>query len=88
MRVCRQHAGFCVKALPHRASAEGMTAGARPAGALEDWLASAHEHPGSWWPYWQSWIERHDDERVPARKPGKKLKPLGDAPGAYVTARV
>jgi len=62
--------------------------GARPAGALEDWLASAHEHPGSWWPYWQSWIERHDDERVPARKPGKKLKPLGDAPGAYVTARV
>jgi polyhydroxyalkanoate synthase len=62
--------------------------GARPAGALEDWLASAHEHPGSWWPYWQSWIERHDDERVPARKPGRKLKPLGDAPGAYVTARV
>jgi polyhydroxyalkanoate synthase len=62
--------------------------GGKPAGKLEDWLASAHEHPGSWWPYWQSWIERYDNERVPARKPGKKLKPLGDAPGTYVTARV
>ena len=62
--------------------------GAKPTGELEDWLASAHEHPGSWWPYWQSWIERNDDQRVPARKPGRKMKPLGDAPGSYVTARV
>ncbi|MBN9076792.1 MAG: class I poly(R)-hydroxyalkanoic acid synthase [Rhizobiales bacterium 65-79] len=62
--------------------------GAKPTGKLEDWLASAHEHPGSWWPYWQSWIERNDDQRVPARKPGRKMKPLGDAPGSYVTARV
>ena len=62
--------------------------GGKPTGKLEDWLANAHEHPGSWWPYWQSWIERYNNERVPARKPGKKLKPLGDAPGTYVTARV
>ncbi len=62
--------------------------GRKPTGKLEDWLANAHEHPGSWWPYWQSWIERYNNERVPARKPGKKLKPLGDAPGTYVTARV
>lgn len=62
--------------------------GARPAGALEDWLASAQEHPGSWWPYWQSWIERYGNERVPARAPGSKHKTLGDAPGSYVTVRI
>jgi polyhydroxyalkanoate synthase len=62
--------------------------GAKPAGELADWLADAHEHPGSWWPYWQSWIERYDDERVAARKPGRKRTPLGDAPGSYVTVRV
>jgi polyhydroxyalkanoate synthase len=62
--------------------------GGPPTGTLEDWLAKAEEHPGSWWPHWQAWIERHDNERVPARKPGRKRKPLGDAPGQYVTVRV
>src|SRR5690606_24204188 len=50
--------------------------GGKPEGTLEDWLAGAQEHPGSWWPYWQAWIERHNDKRVPARRPGSKHKPL------------
>ena len=59
-----------------------------PQGNLEDWFASARETPGSWWPHWQTWIEKQDNKRVPARKPGgKALKPLGDAPGTYVTIR-
>jgi polyhydroxyalkanoate synthase subunit PhaC len=54
-------------------------------GTLEEWLAKAEEHPGSWWPYWFAWVERQVPERVPARAPGAgKLKPLGDAPGTYV----
>lgn len=54
-------------------------------GTLDDWLQTATETPGSWWPHWQQWIEQQDGERVPARKPGgKKLKPLCDAPGTYV----
>lgn len=54
-------------------------------GNLEDWMQAATETPGSWWPHWQQWIEKQDEERVPARKPGgKKLKPLCDAPGTYV----
>ena len=28
----------------------------RPAN-LDDWLAKATEHPGSWWPDWLEWIE-------------------------------
>jgi polyhydroxyalkanoate synthase len=54
-------------------------------GTLEDWIAQAEEHPGTWWPYWLQWIERQAPERVPAREPGGgKLTPLCDAPGTYV----
>ena len=34
------------------------------------------------------WIEAKDNTRVPARKPGKHMKTLGDAPGTYVKVRV
>lgn len=59
--------------------------GGKPVGELEDWIAAAQEHPGSWWPYWATWIENQAPERVPARIPGDgKLAALGDAPGTYV----
>jgi polyhydroxyalkanoate synthase len=58
------------------------------AGAVEDWLAFAQEHAGSWWPYWDQWLAAHDGEDVPARTPGDgKLKALGPAPGTYVKVR-
>ena len=58
------------------------------AGELEDWLATAEEHPGSWWPHWQAWLNSMAPETVPARQPGgRKLKPIEDAPGAYVRAK-
>ncbi|TPK61592.1 class I poly(R)-hydroxyalkanoic acid synthase [Mesorhizobium sp. B2-4-19] len=62
--------------------------GGKPEGDFGQWIATAAEHPGSWWPHWQSWIEAKDDTRVPARKPGKHMKTLGDAPGSYVKVRV
>ncbi|MDQ6437961.1 class I poly(R)-hydroxyalkanoic acid synthase [Mesorhizobium sp. LHD-90] len=62
--------------------------GGKPVGAFEDWLAHATENPGSWWPHWQKWIEDKDSAKVPARKPGKKGKVLGEAPGTYVRVRV
>ena len=47
----------------------------------------AEEHPGSWWPYWLSWIEAQAPKRVKARQPGEgKLKALCPAPGTYVSA--
>ncbi|WP_192355512.1 class I poly(R)-hydroxyalkanoic acid synthase [Mesorhizobium mediterraneum] len=62
--------------------------GGKPAGDFDQWLAEATNHPGSWWPHWQRWIEAKDNTRVPARKPGKHMKTLGDAPGTYVKVRV
>jgi polyhydroxyalkanoate synthase len=61
--------------------------GEKPVGDFESWLSKATEHPGSWWPYWQKWIEDKDSRRVPARTPGGTLEPLGDAPGTYVKMR-
>lgn len=59
--------------------------GDKAAGAYEDWIAKASEHPGSWWPHWLSWIEAQAPKRVPAREPGSgKLKAIEDAPGSYV----
>jgi polyhydroxyalkanoate synthase len=62
--------------------------GGKPKGSFQGWLEKAKEHPGSWWPHWQAWIERHDNASVPARKAAARRAPLGEAPGLYVTVRV
>jgi polyhydroxyalkanoate synthase len=58
---------------------------------LEDYIAGATEHQGSWWPDWIGWIGALSDRKVKAkgaRVPGKgKLKAIEDAPGRYVKAR-
>jgi polyhydroxyalkanoate synthase len=63
--------------------------GPRPRSAnVDKWLASAKEHPGSWWPDWLAWLKRQDDAEVPARDPGGGvLPPIEDAPGSYVKVR-
>jgi polyhydroxyalkanoate synthase len=63
--------------------------GPKPAGAdLDQWLAKATEHAGSWWPDWLAWIKGHDAKTVDARTPGGgKLKPIEDAPGRYVKVK-
>jgi polyhydroxyalkanoate synthase len=62
--------------------------GGKPIGSFDEWLAGATETAGSWWPHWQNWILAQDDRRAKARKPGKGVKALGDAPGTYVKVRV
>ncbi len=55
---------------------------------LADWLKTATEHKGSWWPDWLQWLENLDPERVPARPVGTaELPPIEDAPGSYVKVR-
>jgi polyhydroxyalkanoate synthase len=59
-----------------------------PPATLEDWIKTAKEHPGSWWPDWGEWIGKRSGAKVPARQPGDgKLSPLEDAPGSYVRVR-
>lgn len=55
---------------------------------VEDWLAGATEHPGSWWPDWHKWLSRKSGKKVPARKPRDgELRPIEDAPGSYVKTK-
>jgi polyhydroxyalkanoate synthase subunit PhaC len=61
--------------------------GGPPKGEFDDWVKTATETPGSWWPHWHQWIEKLDKKRVPARKPGGTLNTLEEAPGSYVRAR-
>jgi polyhydroxyalkanoate synthase len=57
-------------------------------GSIEDWMAFATEHPGSWWPHWDAWLRSRSGPEVPARRPGDgELQPLCDAPGEYVKVR-
>jgi polyhydroxyalkanoate synthase len=52
---------------------------------VDDWIAGAEHHPGSWWPHWHSWLYRRSGRKVPARVPGKGgLPAIEDAPGRYV----
>lgn len=52
--------------------------------SAEQWLAKAEEHPGSWWPDWQNWLEKRSGDKVKARK---VQKPLEAAPGSYVKVK-
>lgn len=74
---------------PERGKYQYWTGGS-PEGKLEDWIAKAEMHPGSWWPDWFSWIEGLDSRRVDAstRIPGAGPYPaLEDAPGSYVKVK-
>ena len=55
--------------------------------ALEDWINSATEHPGSWWPYWIKWLEKQSGGWTIPRVPGQQLGVIEDAPGSFVKAR-
>lgn len=56
-----------------------------PGDDIDRWQKTATSHEGSWWPYWDRWIRKLDNEKVKARKIGNKThKPLEDAPGSYV----
>lgn len=52
----------------------------------QQWLASAEEHAGSWWPVWSEWLASHAGDMVSApRQPGSRQYPVIEAaPGRYV----
>ncbi len=58
---------------------------------VEDWIASAAEHPGSWWTDWSNWLKTHAGKQIAAPKAyggGKaKFKGIEPAPGRYVKVK-
>lgn len=60
--------------------------GGKPENQFADWLASADETPGSWWPYWLEWIKGLDGAMVKSKPVAEKS--LGNAPGTYVLERI
>ncbi len=55
---------------------------------LDDWIAGADYHPGSWWGDWHNWLQQYSGELVEARTPGSGALPvIEDAPGSYVKVR-
>ena len=56
---------------------------------VDDWIASATEHPGSWWPDWSAWLKASAGKQVAAPKSygGGKFKVIEPAPGRYVKAK-
>jgi polyhydroxyalkanoate synthase subunit PhaC len=60
-----------------------------PASSLPEWIATATETAGSWWPDWAAWLAAYSGDKVPARDPSSgPLKPIEDAPGSYVKSSV
>nr|WP_230179752.1 class I poly(R)-hydroxyalkanoic acid synthase [Aquabacterium sp. CECT 9606] len=59
--------------------------GAFPSTA-QAWMASAKEHPGSWWATWAEWLGTHAGKKIAAPKQlgSKKHRPIEPAPGRYV----
>lgn len=56
---------------------------------FNDWLATATEHPGSWWTDWSDWLKGQAGKQIAAPKAygSRKHKVLEPAPGSYVKAR-
>jgi polyhydroxyalkanoate synthase len=64
-------------------------AGKFPANA-QDWIASATEHPGSWWTDWSAWLKPLAGKQIAAPKAygrGKTYQAIEPAPGRYVKAK-
>ena len=74
---------------PARNKYQYWTGPAPKGDGYDGWLAKAKEHPGSWWPHWQRWIESRDATTVKARRVGnRKFKPIEPAPGKYAKERL
>lgn len=50
----------------------------------DEWMDSAKEQEGSWWPHWKKWIEAYTQEKTNARAIKNSLD---KAPGKYVRIR-
>ena len=58
--------------------------------SLQQWLAGADEHPGSWWSDWSPWLAGHGGKLVAAPRQygnGREYAAIEPAPGRYVLVK-
>ena len=55
----------------------------------QQWLASAAEQPGSWWPRWSDWLATHAGgaRKAPRVRGNSRYRAIEPAPGRYVKQR-
>ncbi len=57
---------------------------------VNDWIAGATEHPGSWWTDWAGWLKSHAGKQVAAPRDygrGSDYPAIEPAPGRYVKVK-
>ena len=69
---------------PDKVKYKYWTGGTKLDGSLDDWIASAKPHPGSWWTHWVKWLSEQSGNWTIPRDPGETLGVIEDAPGSYV----
>ncbi len=72
---------------PDKVKYQYWTGGTNRDGTLDEWIASAKPHPGSWWEHWAAWLANKSGQWTLPRDPGEKLGVIEDAPGSYVRAK-
>jgi len=99
MRYFSGHCTFLLAASGHIAGVVNPLAAGKykywtngaPAQTLDEFIAGAEEHPGSWWPHWAGWLKSQDNAEVAVRgkrRPGGRSDAvIEDAPGSYVKTR-
>jgi polyhydroxyalkanoate synthase len=54
----------------------------------QEWLETAENTQGSWWPDWTAWLEACSGPKVePPPLGNESYPPIADAPGSYVLER-
>jgi hypothetical protein len=81
---------FCVSepGRPHRQFRIKSTAATGMSVGPDEWIATAEQRDGSWWPVWNEWLDAHGAAKrdAPPRMglPDADSAILADAPGIYV----
>jgi polyhydroxyalkanoate synthase subunit PhaC len=54
--------------------------------SADQWLGTATEKPGSWWPRWSEWLSQYGGKKIAARRElgSDAFPPIEAAPGRYV----
>jgi len=89
--VSKNRRSYWVMEEPAQGQADSSDAAAAPQlPTAQQWMEAATEHPGSWWPDWDRWLEQFGDgtQAAPRSYGSAQFPEIEAAPGRYVKERV